>query len=189
MLPLMVDVRDRKIVIVGGGNIAFRKLSVLLTQGASITVISPDIIEGMKELYEAKQIEWLSRKVVEDDLTDAFLIVAATNDKEVNAWVAEVANAKQLVNIASAAELGNIQMPSFQQQGKLTISVSTDGASPILAKKLCQQLFEQFDESFFLQLEEQFAERQKIKASRLNQGEKKQQLLQLVEQEGTDTTI
>ena len=63
----------------------------MFTQGASITVISPDVIEGIKELYEAKQIEWLSREVVKDDLADAFLIVAATNDKEVNAWVAKVA--------------------------------------------------------------------------------------------------
>ena len=90
-----------------------------------------------------------------------------------NKWVAEQANANQLVNIASVAEQGNIQIPAFQQQGKLTLAVSTAGASPTLAKQLCQQLFNQFDEAFFLVLEELWEERQKIKGSSLSQDEKK----------------
>ena len=181
MLPLMVDVRNRQILIIGGGKIAFRRLSVLFKQGARIKVVSPNVIDEIKELYQSKQIEWVQRDVVKEDLSDAFFIVAATDHKEVNKWVAKQANLNQLVNIVSEAELGNVQIPSFQQQGKLTLAVSTAGASPTLAKQLCQQLFNQFDEAFFLMLDELYEERQKIKGSSLSHDEKKRRLLQLGE--------
>ena len=181
MLPLMVDVQNRQILIIGGGQIAYRRLSVLFKQGARIKVVSPNVIDEIKELYQSKQIEWVQREVVKEDLSDAFFIVAATDHKEVNKWVAKQANPNQLVNIASEAELGNAQIPAFQQQGKLTLAVSTAGASPTLAKQLCQQLFNQFDEAFFLVLEELWEERQKIKGSSLSQDEKKKLLSQLKE--------
>ena len=181
MLPLMVDVRNRQILIIGGGQIAFRRLSVLFKQGARIKVVSPNVIDEIKVLYHSKQIEWIQREVVKEDLADAFFIVAATDQKEVNKWVAKQAHLNQLVNIASEPELGNIQNPSFQQRGKLTLAVSTAGASPTLAKQLCRQLFNQFDEAFFLELEELWEERQKIKGSSLSQEEKKKRLSQLEE--------
>jgi precorrin-2 dehydrogenase/sirohydrochlorin ferrochelatase len=173
MLPLMIDVKNKPIVVIGGGKIACRRISVLLKQGAHIKVVSPSVHADIKELSEAKQLKWVQKKVDKEDLAGAFLIVAATDHKDVNEWAAMAANQNQLVNIAGQAELGNVQMPSFHQKGRLTVAVSTDGASPTLAKDLCQQFFDQFDDEFFLKLDQLFNERQQIKASPLSHDEKK----------------
>ena len=69
-----------------------------------------------KELYQSKQIEWVQRDVVKEDLSDAFFIVAATDHKEVNKWVAKQANLNQLVNIVSEAELGNVEFLPFSNR-------------------------------------------------------------------------
>lgn len=173
MLPLMIDVTNKPIVVIGGGKIAFRRITVFLKQGALIKVVSPSVIAEIKELSESKQLNWVKKEVDKEDLASAFLIVAATDHKDVNEWAAKAANQDQLVNIAGQAELGNVQMPSFHQQGRLTVAVSTDGASPTLAKDLCQQFFDQFDDEFFSKLDELFNERKQIKASSLSQDEKK----------------
>ena len=67
----------------------------MFKQGAKIKVVSPNVIDEIKELYQSKQIEWVQREVVKEDLSDAFFIVAATDHKEVNKWVAEQANPNQ----------------------------------------------------------------------------------------------
>ncbi|WP_153127145.1 precorrin-2 dehydrogenase/sirohydrochlorin ferrochelatase family protein [Peribacillus tepidiphilus] len=182
MLPLMVDVKDRNVIIVGGGKIAYRKLMVFLRQGAKVKVISPTLIDEMKGLYEKNQFEWAEKAVSRDDLHDAFIIVAATDNKDVNSWIRSHANHNQLVNVVDDAELGNIQIPSFQQKGKLTVSVSTDGASPILAKEICYHFFNQLDESFLSELEELSKTRQEIKTSSLSLEEKKTVLKKLAQE-------
>ncbi|MFY0759104.1 NAD(P)-dependent oxidoreductase [Metabacillus dongyingensis] len=180
MLPLMIDVKNRLVVIIGGGKIAYRRLSVFLKQGAKIKVISPHVIDEISFLHAQSQLEWKQKEADKEDFKDAFLIVAATDSKEVNAWVAREAGEHQLVNLAGESELGNVQVPSFHQRGRLTLAVSTDGASPSLAKDLSGQLFNQFDDVFFERLEDLFNERKKIKASDLHQDEKKRLLNQLV---------
>jgi precorrin-2 dehydrogenase / sirohydrochlorin ferrochelatase len=180
MLPLMIDVRNRLVVIIGGGKIAYRRLAVFLKQGAKIKVISPHVIDEISFLHAHSQLEWQQKEADKEDFKDAFLIVAATDSKEVNAWVAREAGEHQLVNLAGESELGNVQVPSFHQRGRLTLAVSTDGASPSLAKDLSAQLFNQFDDVFFDRLEDLFNERKKIKASDLHQDEKQRLLNQLV---------
>ncbi|MGG4488869.1 NAD(P)-dependent oxidoreductase [Metabacillus idriensis] len=179
MLPLMVDVRNRLVIVIGGGKIAYRRLTVFLKQGAIIKVISPAVIEEINYLHAQSQIEWKQKEADKGDLQEAFMIVAATDSKEVNAWAAREAGEHQLVNIAGESELGNIQVPSFHQRGRLTLAVSTGGASPTLAKDISKQFFDQFDETFYDRLDSLFKEREKIKASDLSQDEKKRLLIQL----------
>ncbi|UOK59507.1 hypothetical protein MGI18_12355 [Bacillus sp. OVS6] len=88
MLPLMIDVKNRLVVIIGGGKIAYRRLSVFLKQGAKIKVISPHVIDEISFLHAQSQLEWKQKEADKEDFNDAFLIVAATDSKEVNAWVA-----------------------------------------------------------------------------------------------------
>ncbi|WP_191556386.1 precorrin-2 dehydrogenase/sirohydrochlorin ferrochelatase family protein [Metabacillus idriensis] len=179
MLPLMVDVRNRLVIVIGGGKIAYRRLSVFLKQGAKIKVISPHVIEEISLLHAQSQIEWKQKEADIDDLQEAFIIVAATDSKEVNAWAAREAGEHQLVNLAGESELGNVQVPSFHQRGRLTLAVSTGGASPTLAKNLSKQFIDQFDDAFIDLIEELFKEREKIKAADLSQDEKKRLLIQL----------
>lgn len=179
MLPLMVDVRNRLVIVIGGGKIAYRRLSVFLKQGAKIKVISPHVSEEISRLHAQSQIEWKQKEADIEDLQEAFIIVAATDSKEVNAWAAREAAEHQLVNLAGESELGNVQVPSFHQRGRLTLAVSTGGASPTIAKNLSKQFIDQFDGAFFDLLEELFKEREKIKAADLSQDEKKRLLIQL----------
>ena len=79
MVPLLFSLQNKKVTIIGGGEIAFRKAKAFLKSGASITVISPQIHDELKQL---PSIKWINKFFEKDDLTDAHIVIAATNDKE-----------------------------------------------------------------------------------------------------------
>jgi precorrin-2 dehydrogenase / sirohydrochlorin ferrochelatase len=159
MLPLHFNVKDKNVLVVGGGKIALRRLRLFLEEGARITVISPDVVPEIAELTKAGKLNWQAKKVGVADLKDALFIIAATNDSAVNEWIAENVSENQLVNVASNADKGNVIVPKSIKKGRLTFSVSTNGASPTLAKQICEQLSEQFDEQFVNALEQMYENR------------------------------
>jgi precorrin-2 dehydrogenase/sirohydrochlorin ferrochelatase len=159
MLPLHFNVKDKNVLVVGGGKIALRRLRLFLEEGARITVISPDVVPEIAELSKADKLNWQAKKVELADLKDALFIIAATNDSAVNEWIAENASENQLVNVASNANKGNVIVPKSVKKGRLTLSVSTNGASPTLAKQICEQLSKQFDEQFVNELEQMYENR------------------------------
>ncbi|MBZ5748668.1 precorrin-2 dehydrogenase/sirohydrochlorin ferrochelatase family protein [Metabacillus rhizolycopersici] len=159
MLPLHFKVKDKNVLVVGGGKIALRRLRLFLEEGARITVISPDVVPEIAELSKADKLNWQAKKVELADLKDALFIIAATNDSAVNEWIAENASENQLVNVASNANKGNVIVPKSVKKGRLTLSVSTNGASPTLAKQICEQLSKQFDEQFVNELEQMYENR------------------------------
>ncbi|WP_226528244.1 NAD(P)-dependent oxidoreductase [Metabacillus niabensis] len=160
MLPLHIDVNNRQVLVIGGGKIAYRRLLLFLDEGANITVISPEIINDIEDLSQKKQILWKQKKVELSDLQQAFIIVAATNDPAVNEWVAENVNNHQLVNVASDMTKGNFIVPKSVKKGRLSISVSTNGASPKRAKEICEHLSSQFDEEYINELDRLYDQRQ-----------------------------
>ncbi|WP_251526804.1 bifunctional precorrin-2 dehydrogenase/sirohydrochlorin ferrochelatase [Metabacillus litoralis] len=159
MLPLHFNVKDKNVLVVGGGKIALRRLRLFLEEGARITVISPDVVPEIAELSKVDKLNWQAKKVELADLKDALFIIAATNDSAVNEWIAENASENQLVNVASNANKGNVIVPKSVKKGRLTLSVSTNGASPTLAKQICEQLSKQFDEQFVNELEQMYENR------------------------------
>jgi precorrin-2 dehydrogenase / sirohydrochlorin ferrochelatase len=181
MLPIMIDVNGKQVTIVGGGKVAYRKLSVFLEQGAKITVISPDAVDGIQTLHEDNRILWKKKEVEPDDLRDAFIIIAATNKRWVNDQVKIHSEKNQLLCVVDDGDCGNMQMVSFRQNGNLTIAVSTGGASPLLAKKLTNQFFRPFDDSYIEKLAFIASKRKEIKASDLSDGEKRKLLQELSE--------
>ncbi|MBU7592056.1 NAD(P)-dependent oxidoreductase [Metabacillus halosaccharovorans] len=160
MLPLHIDVNNRQVLVIGGGKIAYRRLLLFLDEGANITVISPEVINDIEDLSQKKQILWKQKKIELSDLQQAFIIVAATNDPAVNEWVAENVNNNQLVNVASDMTKGNFIVPKSVKKGRLSISVSTNGASPKWAKEICEQLSSQFDEEYINELDRLYDQRQ-----------------------------
>ena len=163
MLPLHINVNNRHVLVVGGGKIAFRRLLLFLEEGAIVTVVSPQVINEIEDLYVEKKISWHQKKVELSDLQYAFIIVAATNDPDINDWVARHANDFQLVNVASNMTKGNVIVPKSLKKGRLSISVSTNGASPKLAKEICEQLSSQFDEKYIKELDRLYQQRQQHK--------------------------
>lgn len=163
MLPLMINFTNKPVLIAGGGKIACRRLMVLLDEQADITVVSPAAVDEIQELSEAGRIQWIKRKVKKEDLEGRFLIIAATDDRAANRRIAEEADPLQLINIADEAKDGNTEVPMRASKGRLTIAVSTNGASPGMAKDICSQLINSIDEGQIRELDEHYEERERRK--------------------------
>jgi precorrin-2 dehydrogenase/sirohydrochlorin ferrochelatase len=135
--PLFLDLTGQKVVAIGAGKVATRKVRSLLAAGALVTVISP-------QAYRLpKGVRWLRRCYRRGDLAGAWLVVAATNDQDVNRQVcAEAKRRRQLVNCGAPPAAGNFIVPSIVRRGPLTIAISTGGASPALAKHIRRLLEE-----------------------------------------------
>ncbi|KAB7706187.1 NAD(P)-binding protein [Bacillus aerolatus] len=149
MFPIMVDLSDEKVVVVGGGEIALHKIENLLRFGLRVHVVSPTVHSEIEKLAREGLITIRQKYVEEADYDDAFLVIAVTNSSEVNDDVARKAKAVgKLVVHTGQPELGNSTIPATLQRGRLVLSVSTGGASPTLAKQIRDQLEEQYDDSY-----------------------------------------
>ena len=160
--PIMLRLEGKKVVVIGGGRVAERKVSGLLGTGSLITVISPQATDELKGLASSGLIEWHEKSFSKVDIEGAFLIFAATNDNVLNQSIKMAASNQQLVTIADDPEGSDFHVPSQIQRGRLSIAVSTGGASPTLARKIREQLEHQFDEHFEEYLEFLFTARQRI---------------------------
>ncbi len=146
--PIMLNIEGRIAVVVGGGRIAYRKIRSLLQSGAYVTVISPEISNPIEQLHIKGSINWEQKPFAAGDIHDAFVVIAATDNKQTNRQVASTAGPMQLLNIVDDPELSNFHVPATLRRGRLTIAVATVGASPILAKKIRDDLAEVYDEAY-----------------------------------------
>lgn len=140
--PICLDLKDKKCVVVGGGEVALRKVKSLLEAEAKVVIISPEIIFGIRELIDKNKITYLKQEYKSDDIAeDTFLIIAASNNKQLNAQIAnEAKRLNLLVNVVDAPDLCNFIIPAILRRGDLIISISTSGKSPALAKKIKEDL-------------------------------------------------
>jgi precorrin-2 dehydrogenase / sirohydrochlorin ferrochelatase len=187
--PIMLDMTNKLCVVIGGGKIAYRKVIPLLEAGANIHIVSPEICDEINKLWTDQKVKVFLKKVEKADYEQAFMIIAATNSKEINEKIYENTAENQLVNIISDHELGNFHIPASAVRGRLVISVSTGGASPILAKKIRNELLDQFDESYEDYLDFLWEARKKIKKSSLSRTEKSNLLSELAEEKYKDSKI
>ncbi|WNF38211.1 NAD(P)-binding protein [Bacillaceae bacterium IKA-2] len=146
--PVNLQLKNKSAVIVGGGVIAERKLLKLLETEANITIVSPGLTEKIRNLAREKKVCWEKKLFSKGDLSKAFLVIAATSSKQVNREVFESCHEHQLINVVDDPKLSNFILPSTLHRGKLSIAVSTSGASPSLAKKIISELSEQFDDTY-----------------------------------------
>ena len=139
--PIMLDVRGRPAVVIGGDGIAAEKAAALCACGASVTVISPTFCMQLQTEGEQGRVT-LRRKAYErGDTAGAFVVVAATSDPELIAAIWEETQERgQLVNIVDVPARCTFIVPSILRRDQLTIAVSTEGASPGLAKRIRQRL-------------------------------------------------
>ncbi|MBI4464471.1 MAG: bifunctional precorrin-2 dehydrogenase/sirohydrochlorin ferrochelatase [Acidobacteria bacterium] len=139
--PIFLDLCSRKVVVIGGGPVAERKVRSLLAAGARVTVVSPRATAGLERLAAAGKVRWLARGYRRSDLSGAVLAFSATDRPEVERQVAADAAKRGIpVNCAGAPEFGSFLVPAQVKRGRLQIAVSTGGTSPVLAHKLAQEL-------------------------------------------------
>lgn len=147
--PIMLNIANKKCIIVGGGNVALRKAKTLLEYTKQITIISECLCDELSSLILNSGISWVKRNYTVGDINNTFLVVAATNNKTVNHQVYEEAKSKNiLINVIDEPELCDFIVPSKVEVGDLTIAISTDGKSPALAKKIRKDLETVFGEEY-----------------------------------------
>ncbi len=144
--PVNLKVHDRFCLIIGGGEVAARKIESLLVCGARIRVISPMACDFIRDLAQGGKIEWWQRGFQAGDLHGAFLVFAATNDHGVQKQVIDEAGSHDiLLNSVDVPESCSFQVPATVRQGDLLITVSTGGGSPALSAWIRKKLAGQYD--------------------------------------------
>jgi precorrin-2 dehydrogenase / sirohydrochlorin ferrochelatase len=146
--PIMLNVANQHVVVIGGGKVAERKIHGLLEAKAKITVVAPAITAGIQQLVAARALVWRQKAFSPDDIEKAWIVIAATNDRDVNKAVAKAAKPYQLINIVDDPERSNFHVPAIVRRGKLAIAVSTGGASPTVAQQIRRQLEELYDDDY-----------------------------------------
>jgi precorrin-2 dehydrogenase/sirohydrochlorin ferrochelatase len=135
--PIFVDLRDQDVLVVGGGEVAERKIKNLLTHGCRIAITSPRLTSYLKGLVERGDIRCIDPDQVDDALDSVFMVIAATGDPAFNSRIAAKAKARgKLVNSVDQPRDCTFIMPSIVRSGGLQIAISTGGKSPALAKKI-----------------------------------------------------
>jgi precorrin-2 dehydrogenase / sirohydrochlorin ferrochelatase len=139
----------RRCVVVGGGDVGLEKVEGLLACGGDVTLVSPDAIEPLQELAAEGSIAWERREYRSEDLERTFIVIAATSDTEVNIRVFEDAERRaMLVNVVDVPPLCNFILPAIIRTGPLAIAISTAGASPALAKRIRDEIADEFGEPY-----------------------------------------
>lgn len=147
--PVNLDIRRRRCLVVGGGDVALRKVEGLLACEARVTVVSPALIAPLAARAADGTVTWQRRGYRAADLEDAFLVIAATDRPEINRQVAADARDRgTLANIVDQPEIGSFHVPSVVRRGDLLLTVSTAGRSPALAKRLRKALEADFGQEY-----------------------------------------
>ena len=148
LFPLFADLRDRAVLVVGGGAVAERKVEALLQAGALPLLASPVLNEKLQAWHDAGRISWQAGEFHEASLDEAWLVIAATDDRAVNRKVYEAATARRLLaNVVDEAELCSFHSPAVVQRGLLQIAISSGGGAPMLARHVRRQLETLLDDS------------------------------------------
>jgi precorrin-2 dehydrogenase/sirohydrochlorin ferrochelatase len=147
--PIWLNLKGKSCVVVGGGQIAERKIIALLEAEADVIVISPLVTSVIAEWIEKGRVKGISEGYGSQYSTKAFLVIAATNSPEVNEQVYADAVARgQLINRVDSSEHSNFIVPAVIRRGKLAIAISTSGASPSLAAEIRQKLENEYGKEY-----------------------------------------
>jgi uroporphyrin-III C-methyltransferase/precorrin-2 dehydrogenase/sirohydrochlorin ferrochelatase len=133
--PIFLDIKQKRCLVVGGGNIAERKAASLLKSGADVVLVSPNLTQNLASWRDQARITHHQREFQESDLDGAHLIIAATNNPTVNQQIADLADAQKIpVNVVDQPERCSFILPSVIDRSPVVAAVSTSGSSPVLAR-------------------------------------------------------
>ncbi len=164
--PVMLDLRGKDAIVIGGNQIAAEKAAGLVAAGAAVRVISPTFCEALLRLAEQRKVTLTTKAYQTGDLAGAFLVIAATNDPRLAEAIWSECQARgQPINVIDMPRYCSFILPSILRRGQLTIAVSTEGASPGLAKRIRQQLEKLFPAAYEPYLRLASAARARLRAS------------------------
>jgi uroporphyrin-III C-methyltransferase/precorrin-2 dehydrogenase/sirohydrochlorin ferrochelatase len=139
--PVFFDLTAVKVLIVGGGEVALRKLALLERTGAKLLVVAPEVLPEIKERAAAGRISLGVREFVPGDLDGARLVIVATSRRAVNRWIASLSEARGIpVNVVDDREASRFIVPAIIDRDPVLVAISTAGTSPVLARRLRERL-------------------------------------------------
>jgi len=185
--PILLNLVNKQVVVVGGGNVATRKVKNLLDAQARVLVISPDITPALQTLVEGEQIEWLNIAYQRDMMNTymPLLVIATTDDARVNQTVAQDAHRiRAWINVADGtSDESDFSNMAILNQPPLTIALSTNGTSPALLQHLKAEIVSAIGEEYAILADWLSEIRQPMKAKIYSQSDRKNVYQQILESE------
>jgi len=134
-LPIFINVRQNPCLVIGGGDIALRKINLLIKAQAKVDCLSPLFCEGINNLSQNGDVNLIQKRFESDDIKDYAIIIASTDDSSVNALISKSAKKARIpVNVVDSPELSSFIMPSIVDRSPVIIAVSSAGRAPVLAR-------------------------------------------------------
>jgi len=134
-LPIFINLKQKPALVVGGGDIALRKISLLIKAQAKVDCLSPSFCEDIKNLSKDGYLNLIQKNFNEDDIKDYSIIITATDDSSVNSLISKLAYEMRIpVNVVDSPELSSFIMPSIVDRSPVVIAVSSAGKAPVLAR-------------------------------------------------------
>lgn len=139
--PIYLDIEDRPVLIIGGGEVCARKAETMLRYGARVTVVSPAFADEIERWAAEGKMTLRRKRYEESDLDGASIVIASTDDPCVNARIARDCRRRKLpVNVVDVTHLCEFIVPAIVETGSISVAISTGGKSPALARTLKEDL-------------------------------------------------
>ncbi|MGZ8811948.1 MAG: precorrin-2 dehydrogenase/sirohydrochlorin ferrochelatase family protein [Thermoanaerobaculia bacterium] len=139
--PVYLDIEEREVLIIGGGNVCARKAETMMKYGAHVTIVSPDFTDEIQHWAKEGVLKLRQKAYEEADLTGASIVIASTDDPCINARIARDCRRRKIpVNVVDVTHLCEFIVPAIVERGTIQIAVSTGGKSPALARTLKEDL-------------------------------------------------
>lgn len=183
--PIFINLEKKSCIIVGGGKVAHRKAAKMLSYGASVTVIAPEIEEEIYQLQRTyENVTIIEKQYEPSDLRGAFLVIAATNDPEINHKVMEDAREIGAITNNSIQENGescDMIFPATIQHGDLSIGITTNGKSPEFAARLREKIEQMLPEDVDELIQKLGIMREDVKLNVEDEGERRKIIKKMVD--------
>jgi len=141
--PIYIDIEDRDVVIIGGGNVCARKAETMLKYGARVTIVAPELTEEIEQWAREGKLAIKRKPYDESDVDGANMVIASTDDQRVNEQIAADCRKRRIpVNVVDVTPLCEFIVPAIVEKGSIQIAISTGGKSPALARTLKEDLIE-----------------------------------------------
>ena len=181
-IPIFLDVTGRECVVVGGGEVAARKVEALLDAGARVTVVSPRLSQLLDSMAARGLVKHIARDYERGDICGCVLAYAATDDPKLHRELVAEARARGIpINVVDVPELCTFISPAVVNRGELQIAISTGGASPAFAARLRRALEDQFGAEYALTLEVLRAARRRLHAEEIDPADRMRRLKELAD--------
>ncbi len=139
--PAFFDLTSQKVLVVGGGEVALRKVTLLERSGALITVVAPHSVPEIRERALGERLTLIEREFIPEDLDGARLVIVATSHRALNRWIAKLADSRAIpANVVDDREASRFIVPAIIDRDPVLVAISTGGTSPVLARRLREKL-------------------------------------------------